>query len=73
MALREVTREETSTWHQIGLTLRGEDREFKGGAGLDKEDEEEEEEEGEGDEGAEGAEGAEGRDEGAEVGADAEE
>ena len=36
MALREVTREETSVWHQIGLTLKGEDQEFKGvGAGGD--------------------------------------
>jgi tRNA pseudouridine13 synthase len=33
MALREITREETSTWHQIGLTMKGEDQEFKGAAG----------------------------------------
>ncbi|WWD22862.1 hypothetical protein CI109_107357 [Kwoniella shandongensis] len=43
MVLREVTREETSTWHQIGKTLQGEDREWKG-SGKEKE------EEGEGDE-----------------------
>ena len=30
MALREITREETSSWHHIGLTLKGEDQEFKG-------------------------------------------
>ena len=30
MALREVTREETSTWHQAGLTLSGEDQEYRG-------------------------------------------
>ena len=30
MALREVTREETSTWHQIGLTMGGEDQAHKG-------------------------------------------
>ncbi|OCF33095.1 tRNA pseudouridine13 synthase [Kwoniella heveanensis CBS 569] len=30
MCLREITREETSTWHQIGLSMRGEDREYKG-------------------------------------------
>lgn len=34
MALREITREETSTWHQIGLTLKGEDQEFKGASGA---------------------------------------
>ena len=34
MALREITREETSTWHQIGLTMKGEDLEFKGAAGT---------------------------------------
>ena len=34
MALREVTREETSVWHQIGLTMRGEDQEFKGAFGT---------------------------------------
>ncbi len=33
MALREVTREETSVWHQIGLTMRGEDQGFKGVGG----------------------------------------
>ena len=32
MALREITREETSTWHQAGLTLSGEDREYRGSA-----------------------------------------
>jgi tRNA pseudouridine13 synthase len=37
MALREVTREETSVWHQIGLTKDGEDQEYKGVKG-DKED-----------------------------------
>jgi tRNA pseudouridine13 synthase len=30
MALREVTREETSAWHHAGLTLSGDDREYKG-------------------------------------------
>lgn len=30
MALREITREETSSWHHIGLTAKGEDQEFKG-------------------------------------------
>ncbi|WWC85511.1 uncharacterized protein L201_000375 [Kwoniella dendrophila CBS 6074] len=30
MVLREITREETSTWHQIGLTMNGQDREYKG-------------------------------------------
>ncbi|WWC67110.1 uncharacterized protein I206_101017 [Kwoniella pini CBS 10737] len=30
MVLREITREETSTWHQIGLTMNGEDRDYKG-------------------------------------------
>lgn len=34
MALREITREETSTWHQIGLTMKGEDQEFKGASGT---------------------------------------
>lgn len=29
MALREITRQETSTWHQIGLTLENEDQEHK--------------------------------------------
>jgi tRNA pseudouridine13 synthase len=33
MALREITREETSTWHQIGLTMKGQDQEFKGASG----------------------------------------
>jgi hypothetical protein len=37
MALREITREETSTWHQIGLTLKGEDQEFKGASGAGNE------------------------------------
>lgn len=36
MALREVTREETSSWHQAGLTLSGEDQEFKGAAKVDE-------------------------------------
>ena len=45
MALREVTREETSTWHQAGLTLSGEDQEYKG---TKKKDENEGECEGEG-------------------------
>lgn len=31
MALREVTREETSVWHQIGLTMSAEGRVGKGG------------------------------------------
>jgi tRNA pseudouridine13 synthase len=44
MALREVTREETSVWHQIGLTLGGEDQGFKG-VGEVKDDGEGEEEE----------------------------
>jgi len=35
MALREITREETSTWHQIGLTMKGEDQEFKGTSGAE--------------------------------------
>lgn len=30
MALREITRQETSSWHQIGLSLEGEDRAHKG-------------------------------------------
>lgn len=30
MALREITRQETSSWHQIGLTLEGEDQAHKG-------------------------------------------
>lgn len=30
MALREITRQETSAWHQTGLTLEGEDRAHKG-------------------------------------------
>ena len=34
MALREVTREETSVWHQIGLTMRGEDQGYKGAGGA---------------------------------------
>lgn len=34
MALREITREETSTWHHIGLTMKGEDQEFKGTSGA---------------------------------------
>lgn len=33
MALREVTKEETSVWHQIGLTLKGDDQGFKGAGG----------------------------------------
>lgn len=39
MALREVTREETSTWHQAGLTLSGEDQEYKGTKKKDEGDE----------------------------------
>jgi tRNA pseudouridine13 synthase len=35
MALREITREETSTWHHIGLTMKGEDQEFKGTSGAE--------------------------------------
>lgn len=35
MAIREITREETSTWHQIGLTAKGEDQGFKGTSGPD--------------------------------------
>jgi len=34
MALREVTREETSVWHQIGLTLKSEDQGYKGGGDV---------------------------------------
>ncbi|BEI86130.1 hypothetical protein CcaverHIS002_0604170 [Cutaneotrichosporon cavernicola] len=30
MALREITRQETSSWHQIGLTAEGEDQAHKG-------------------------------------------
>lgn len=37
MALREVTREETSSWHQAGLTLSGEDQEFKGAGKVEEE------------------------------------
>lgn len=37
MALREITREETSTWHHIGLTMKGEDQEFKGTSGAPNE------------------------------------
>lgn len=33
MALREITRQETATWAQIGLTLGGEDQAHKGAAG----------------------------------------
>ena len=43
MALREITREETSTWHQIGLTLQSEDQVYKGTAGDDKVEDEGEE------------------------------
>ncbi len=32
MALREITRQETSSWHQIGLTAEGEDQAHKGTA-----------------------------------------
>ncbi|KAK8844588.1 hypothetical protein IAR55_006435 [Kwoniella newhampshirensis] len=52
MVLREVTREETSTWHQIGKTLQGEDREWKG-SGKEKEGEEAGEGDEEDDEGEE--------------------
>jgi tRNA pseudouridine13 synthase len=38
MALREVTREETSTWHHAGLTLSGEDQEFRGSKKKEGED-----------------------------------
>lgn len=45
MALREITREETSTWWQAGLTAKGEDQGYKGskreGEGEDGVDEEE--------------------------------
>ena len=54
MALREITREETSTWHQIGLTATGEDQEFKGVGGGEGG------EEGEGGDGEEDKDGAEG-------------
>jgi tRNA pseudouridine13 synthase len=51
MALREVTREETATWWQIGLTVKGEDQKHKGRAkgvfGNAAEGEEAEGEEGE--------------------------
>lgn len=66
MALREITREETSTWWQMGLTASGEDQGFKGSkAEADK---------GAEDEVADGAEGGregerEGVDKAAEVGA----
>ena len=40
MALREVTREETSTWHHAGLTLSGEDQEFRGSNKKEEEGEE---------------------------------
>lgn len=30
MALREITRQETSSWHQIGLSVEGEDRGHRG-------------------------------------------
>lgn len=38
MALREVTREETSTWHHAGLTLSGDDQEFRGSKKKEGED-----------------------------------
>ncbi|WVF66366.1 hypothetical protein IAT40_001106 [Kwoniella sp. CBS 6097] len=38
MCLREITREETSTWHQIGLSMKGEDREYKGSKDNEKDD-----------------------------------
>ncbi|WVQ93983.1 hypothetical protein IAU59_001061 [Kwoniella sp. CBS 9459] len=44
MCLREITKEETSTWHQIGLSMRGEDREYKGSKDTEKEDGDGEEE-----------------------------
>ncbi|WRT63389.1 uncharacterized protein IL334_000294 [Kwoniella shivajii] len=49
MVLREITREETSTWHQIGLTMSGEDKGFKGSGGG-KDDEGEEKDQGKDDE-----------------------
>ncbi|GMK54184.1 hypothetical protein CspeluHIS016_0107700 [Cutaneotrichosporon spelunceum] len=39
MALREITRQETSSWHQIGLTAEGEDQAHKG-SGEQKADQE---------------------------------
>lgn len=49
MALREVTREETASWWQTSLTVRGEDQGYRDGAngGESKEEEGEEEREGE--------------------------
>ncbi|WVW81470.1 hypothetical protein I302_103464 [Kwoniella bestiolae CBS 10118] len=50
MVLREITREETSTWHQIGLTMNGEDRGYRGSEskeGEKKGESQEEEAEGE--------------------------
>ncbi|ORY23532.1 pseudouridine synthase [Naematelia encephala] len=40
MALREVTRDETSTWHQTGLTMTGEDQEYKGAGNIVEAEEE---------------------------------
>lgn len=37
MALREITRQETATWHQIGLTLGAEDQAHKGATVEDTE------------------------------------
>lgn len=55
MALREVTREETASWWQTSLTVRGEDQGYRDGAkgGGDEEGEENEEGGGEGGEGEE--------------------
>ncbi|RXK34962.1 hypothetical protein M231_07776 [Tremella mesenterica] len=38
MALREITREETSTWHQIGLTVNSEDQAYKGNVAVEGDD-----------------------------------
>ncbi|WVQ75081.1 hypothetical protein IAR50_004690 [Cryptococcus sp. DSM 104548] len=43
MVLREITREETSSWFQRGRTMKGEDQEFKGSKKVEGEEGEEEE------------------------------
>jgi hypothetical protein len=48
MALREITREETSTWWQMGLTASGEDQGFKGSKAEAEGGAEEKEADGEG-------------------------
>lgn len=56
MALREVTREETSSWWQTSLTVKGEDQDYRAGIGSGEGEEREVEGEGEGGEGGEGEE-----------------